>query len=89
MYADAIGVLRSHVGMINSTALERSMITYTCEYDLKSETQPMTHLTDTITCEYALSAEELASRISVQWALVRGETNDVTNLLVTRAKETA
>ena len=61
------------------------MITYVCEYDLKSETQPTVRYTDTVTVDDRLSETELASRLSLQWALVRGETNDLTGLVVTRA----
>ena len=63
------------------------MITYVCEYDLKSETKPVQHMSDSVDVEYRLSETELASRLSIQWALVRGETNDLTNLIVTRTKE--
>lgn len=63
------------------------MFTYTVEYDLVSETVPLVHLSDTVTTEFPLPASELAVRLSLRWALVRGETNDLTNLVVIRETE--
>ena len=64
------------------------MITYGVKYNLVSETVASVSFEDTVTTEYRLSETELASRLSVQWALVRGETNDLTDLVITSVKET-
>jgi hypothetical protein len=58
------------------------MITYHVRYTLESETQPAKSVTDSIDSSHALTPKELSDKISVQWAWVRGETNEVTEFTV-------
>ena len=59
------------------------MIVYRVSYDLKSETQPKTHVhEDTLQSDVPLTPREISDKLSVNYAWIRGETNQLTNLRV-------
>lgn len=55
---------------------------YAVTYDLVSDSYPPMHLSDTVSLDYPMSASEIAVHLSLTWALVRSETNDLTNLVI-------
>jgi hypothetical protein len=66
------------------------MIQYRVKYDIESETHPLVKgVDDTVTVEYPMGETELAAHLSLMYALVRGETNDLTNLVILVAREQA
>jgi hypothetical protein len=65
------------------------MHTYWVKYDITFEgLDGAFHMSDIVTSEYAKGAGDLQAQMSVNWALVKGCLNDITNFQVTRHVET-
>jgi hypothetical protein len=65
------------------------VINYQVRYTIQHEkdTRPTT-LTDSITVSHEMDEYELACELSLRWACVKGETNQLTDLIILAGRET-